>query len=257
MTLYARQIVLRNCGRFTVVQSDFGADYRTHTHVTSEALYASLTRGVTWRPKPIVVNKDSYDFAHDYDLAALPIWFTPGLFLDLANSYRLPHDAFDTAYFNVLHEAYPTTSKSYEYKRSGEVKQHDNRPHHIPTYGTWQSIKPDYRMTTYAFSHDVVLLENFKVGQTYLLGKKRTMMQITVVTDAIKGQLQDGAQMTPFLQVPPMDIVNRFQSFEMLTGTLRYAIVRGVSRPDTQHYHFSDELNLPIFAIPHHISGHP
>ena len=36
-SFYGQQITLRNCGRFTVVKSDFGADYRTHTHVTEEA----------------------------------------------------------------------------------------------------------------------------------------------------------------------------------------------------------------------------
>lgn len=79
------------------------------------------------------------------------------------------------------------------------------------------------------------------------------MVQITAIANIVQGQLQDGAQMTPFLQVPPLDIVNHFQSFEILAGTMRYAIVRGISRPDMQHYHFNDEISLPIFAIPHYI----
>lgn len=247
MTLYARHIILRNCGRLTVVQSDFGADYRTHTHVTSEALYASLTRGVTWNPQPIVVNQDLYDFARDYDLSALPIWFTPGIFLNSADSYQLPYDAFDTTYFNVLHEVYPTTSKSYGFDKSGELKQ-QARPNHTPTYGTWQSIKPDHRMMTYVFSPESELLDNFIVGQTFLLGKKRTMVQICELGEILTGEAKTGSCMTPFLQVPPNG-VSLFQSFEVLAGTMRYLIMRGLTQPQTDYIQFGENIAIPNFGI--------
>ncbi|MCL6560468.1 MAG: hypothetical protein K6U74_17080, partial [Firmicutes bacterium] len=86
---YARAITLRNCGRFTVVASDFGSDYRTHTHVTSEALYASLTRGATWRPRLIDLRNDPDTFTQAYDVAAMPVWFLPGIFI-AGGSPRLP-----------------------------------------------------------------------------------------------------------------------------------------------------------------------
>lgn len=252
MTLYARKIVLRNCGRFTVIQSDFGADYRTHTHVTSEALYASLTRGLTWQPVPIVISNDVYDFAHYYDVAARPIWFTPGIFLNESHKHQLAHDAFDTTYFNVLHEVYPTTSKSYGFDKSGELKQ-QSRPHHTPTYGTWQGIKPDHRLMTYAFSSDKTLLEEFRVNQTFLLGKKRTMVQITDMEEVVKGVNQVGSCLTPFLQVPTTG-VSFFQSFEILAGTMRYIIMRGTTQPQTNYVQFGEELSIPGFAIPSDIA---
>ncbi|HRQ42391.1 MAG TPA: hypothetical protein PLD25_31125 [Chloroflexota bacterium] len=248
MTLYARKIVLRNCGRFTVIQSDFGADYRTHTHVTSEALYASLTRGVTWQPKPIVVKNDADDFVRDYNPSALPIWFTPGIFLDKDGKSQLAQDTFDTAYFNVLHEAYPTTSKSYGYAKTG-ILEEQSRPHHTPTYGTWQGIKPDNRLFTCAFSPDIRLLEAFTIGQTFLLGKKRTMMQIIHVEEIVEGKAGVGSCTTPFLQVSTTGIA-LFQSFEVMAGTIKYLIMRGITQPRTKHVQFGEHLAIPVFAIP-------
>jgi hypothetical protein len=79
--LYARAIILRNCGRFTVAASDFWSDYRTHTHVTGEALYASLTRGATWQPRLIDLKNDPDVFTEAYDVTAMPVWFLPGIFI--------------------------------------------------------------------------------------------------------------------------------------------------------------------------------
>ena len=114
--LYARAITLRNCGRFTVVASDFGSDYRTHTHVTSEALYASLTRGATWKPHIIDLKNDAYAFTETYDVPKMPIWFLPGLFLD-ESGYLLSDEHLDASAFNVVNEFYPSTSKCYVLKR--------------------------------------------------------------------------------------------------------------------------------------------
>ncbi len=252
MTLYARKIVLRNCGHFSVIQSDFGADYRTHTHVSSEALFASLTRGVTWLPKPIIVKQDSYDFVRDYNPSALPVWFTPGLFVNKDGGHQLPFDVFDTTYFNVLHEVYPTTSKSYGFDKSGRLKQ-QSRPHHTPTYGTWQSIKPNNQLITNAFSPDIDLLERFVNGQTFLLGKKRTMMQIIHVGEIEEGQSGLGSCLTPFLQVPTTG-VSLFQSFEVLAGTAKYLIMRGTTQPETRFIKFNERLAIPDFAIPLYIN---
>src|SRR5713226_8013467 len=88
--MYVRALLLRNCGRFTHVQSDFGSQYHTHMFVTSHALYASLTRGMTWRHSSKFVDldhdaekpgRDDYFFC-DYDVKAKPLWFTPGIFVD-------------------------------------------------------------------------------------------------------------------------------------------------------------------------------
>lgn len=254
MTLYARKVALRNCGRFTVVQSDFGADYRTHTHVTSEALYASLTRGITWLPQIITVKRDSYEFARDYDVQTTPIWFTPGVFLNPTGETLVPQSALDTTYFNVMHEVYPTTSKSYGFDgKSGELVQ-QSRPHHTPTYGTWQSIKPNNRFTTLAYSPNIELLNDFTVGQTFLLGKKRTMVQIIEVGETMAGEIASGSCLTPFLQVPTTGIAY-FQSFEVLAGTVRYLVMRGQTRTGMTYIQFGENLALPEFVIPSYMIG--
>lgn len=263
MTLYARAITLRNCGRFTVIASDFGGDYRTQTHVTSQALYASLTRGATWRAggtvegRPVYpairVRKDRYDFAADYDLEALPIWFTPGLFAR-QNGKNLSDQALDAGYFNVVHEFYPSTSKQFKFNKQGRLKG-TKRPSRVPTYGTWQGILPDRRVQTIALAREPALLEGFEVGQTYLLGKKRTMMQITSVSKTAPGAGQYGTCQTGLLQLPP-DGISHFRAFDVIAATMRYLIVHGATRSEQPFVTFTldddgepGSLNLPRFYL--------
>jgi len=246
--LYARAITLRNCGRFTVIASDFGSDYRTHTHVTSEALYASLTRGATWRPRLIDLKNDPENFTLAYDVAAMPIWFLPGVFLD-DGSPRLPDAHLDTTAFNVVHEFYPSTSQSYVFKK-GSLEEKD-RPYHVPTYGTVQAVKPERRLMTYAFSPQRELLEGFGQGQTFVLGKKRTMFQIVSLSAVVAASPQRGEAITWWLQLPPSS-VDRFQEFEVLVVTFRYVILRGKSRHRVRYLEFKwpeDRLCLPDFYL--------
>ncbi len=254
MTLYARAITLRNCGRFTVIASDFGADYRTHTHVTSEALYASLTRGATWRAGgtmagqpvyPLIqIKADRYDFEADYDLSALPIWFTPGFF-GSQGSARLSDNDLDAGYFNVVHELYPTTSGKFQFKK--EQLARTKRPAHVPTYGTWQGILPNRKLSTFGLARDPALLEAFKVGQTFLLGKKRTMMQMTELSEVVIGTEATGVCQTGYLQFRP-DEIRHLTAFEVMTGTMRYLIARGTTQVDTRYFEFG--LDVPGLKIP-------
>lgn len=245
--LYARAITLRNCGRFTVVASDFGSDYRTHTHVTSEALYASLTRGATWKPRLIDLKNDAYAFIETYDVQKLPIWFLPGLFLS-ETGYRLPDSDLDTNAFNVVNELYPSTSKCYVFKK-GNLEEKP-RPHHVPTYGTVQAVKPDRRLVTYAFSPKKELLEGFAEGQTFLLGKKRTMFQIVDISPVVEGLWKNGVCGTDWLELPP-NCGGYFQQFQILTATMRYMIVRGTTKDEVKYIEFpfvsSNNICLPDF----------
>lgn len=244
--LYARALTLRNCGRFTVVASDFGSDYRTHTHVTSEALYASLTRGATWQPHLIDLKNDAYAFTETYDVPKMPIWFLPGLFL-AEGSYRLPDGHLDTNAFNVVNEFYPSTSKCYVFKK-GNLEEKP-RPHHVPTYGTIQAVKPDCRLATYAFSPRKELLESFVEGQTFLLGKKRTMFQTVKLSPVVEGLWKKGMCGTGWLELPP-NYGGYFQQFQILTATMRYIIVKGVTKDDVKYIEFpfnSNNICLPDF----------
>lgn len=246
--LYARAITLRNCGRFTVIASDFGSDYRTHTHVTSEALYAGLTRGATWRPRLIDLKNDPEDFTLAYDVAAMPIWFLPGTFM-ADGSPRLSDAHLDSTAFNVVHEFYPSTSKVYMFKK-GAVEERD-RPYHIPTYGTIQAVKPDQRLVTHAFSPRRELLEGFAEGQTFILGKKRTMFQIVDLCAVVEGMQKRGECSTGWLELPPR-YGGHFRSFEVLTATMRYLIIRGTVREATDYVEFSlpdGPICLPAFYL--------
>lgn len=252
-TLYARRITLRNCGRFSVVQSDFGADYRTHTHVTGEALYASLTRGTTWQPQPIVVQQDDYDFMRDYLVEEMPLWFTPGVFHHEEHGPHLPAEDLDVTSFNAVSEVYPTTSQAYGLDRkSGRLRRiPSGRPNHIPTYGTWQAVLPDHQLITHAFSPRRKLLGSFTIGQTFLLGKKRAMFQITALSDVVEGEIREGQCTTGYLQLSP-NSSTRFRSFEVLAATMRYVILRGTTREKVGYLEFplpDGELCLPDFYL--------
>lgn len=243
--LYARTIQLRNCGRFTVLESDFGSDYRTFTHVTGEALYASLTRVATWRPHMISIKNDPAAFSRSYDVEAMPLWFVPGVF-------SLEGDDTDTTVWNAVHEFYPTTSKSYVIK-NGAVEKENTHPAHVPIYGTIESLLPDHRLTTSAFSAERALLDSFAQGQTFLLGKKRTMIQIMDLSPVVEGVEQDGTCATGWLELPPTS-AGRFQSFEVAAATMRYLIIRGTTREEGGYVEFAigdEPLRLPSFYLAH------
>jgi hypothetical protein len=246
--LYARAITLRNCGRFTVIASDFGSDYRTHTHVTSEALYASLTRGATWRPRTIDLKDDPADFTLAYDVAAMPTWFLPGTFV-ADGVPRLPDAHLDRSAFNVVNELYPSTSKIYVFKK-GSLTEKD-RPYHVPTYGTIQTVKTDRRLTTWAFSPKRALLEDFSEGQTFVLGKKRTMFQIVTLSEIAGSKIVRGRFTSPFIQVTLEDVC-KFASYEILAATMRYLILRGEPRDEEICHRFdivSGTLYVPEWYL--------
>ncbi len=246
--LYARALLLRNCGRFTVIASDFGSDYRTHTHATSEALYASLTHGATWRPHTINQKDDSDSFTDAYDVAAMPLWFTPGLFL-ADGSYYLSEHHLDISSFNVIHELYPSTSTAYVLKQ-GKLEARD-RPAHVPSYGTIQAVLPDHRLVTHAFAADPQLLMGFAEQQTFFMGKKRTMFQILELSPVVEGVKKQGSCTTAWLELPPT-YGGHFQSFEVAAATVRYLIIRGTTRDEGWYIEcsFDDQaLCVPEFYL--------
>ncbi|MBN1921517.1 MAG: hypothetical protein JW892_09745 [Anaerolineae bacterium] len=246
-TLYARAIWLRNCGRFTHVSSDFGSQYRTHTFITSEALYASLTREVTWRHRGrfIDLEEDALKatgadyFVCDYDVAKKPLWFTPGLFVDRQGQpLAKQRGVADTNDFNVIDEGHPGTGGS-------------GRPSYVPTYGRIEGILPDHLLLINAFSPSRAEVECFKVDQTFLMGKKRTMFQIVNLSAMVEGTWEQGECRTGWLELPP-NYGTRFQRFEILAATMRYIILRGMTRDKVRYVEFSfpdGGLRLPDFYL--------
>ena len=247
MTLYARAICLRNCGRFTHVSSDFGSQYHTHTFATSEALYASLTREATWRHpgKFVDLEEDAHKstgadyFRCDYDVARKPIWFTPGLFVDARGEpLTKQRGVVDRNDFNVIDEGYPGTGGG-------------GRPPYVPTYGRIESILPDQRLLAYAFSPHCTEVEWFKADQTFLMGKKRTLFQIVSLSSVIEGIWKRGECTSGWLELPPA-CGGLFQRFEVLAATMRYVILRGTTREEVGYVEFpfpDGGLQLPDFYL--------
>lgn len=242
-TLYARAIWLRNCGRFTHISSDFGSQYRTHTFVTSEALYASLTRGVTWchLNKFVDLEEDIRKSANrdyffcDYDVAAKPIWFTPGLIVDEKGEtfVRQPR-VVDKHDFNVITEGYPSTG--------GE-----NRPSYVPTYGTIESILPGQLFLTYAFSTKKSELEFFKNDQIFLMGKKRTMFQVIKLSELIEGEKKKDICEAYWLEIKLHEL-GYFSEYNILAATMRYFICRGKTK--NKHCFISFCFNGRWISVP-------
>ena len=140
-----------------------------------------------------------------------------------------------------------STSKCFVFK-NGNLEEKP-RPHHIPTYGTIQAIKPDHRLVTYAFTPKKELLEGFAVGQTFILGKKRTMFQIVEMSDVEEGLWKDGICGTSWLELPP-NYGSKFQQFQILSATMRYIIVKGLTKDNAKYIEFmidSNSICLPDF----------
>jgi hypothetical protein len=249
MRLYARNILLRNCGRFTHVSSDFGSQYHTHTFVTSEALYASLTREITWRhPGKFVdleedgkkVAGEDYFFC-DYDVQAKPIWFTPGVFVDeQLRPLAKERSVVDRNDFNVVDEGYPGTG--------GKRIDGKERRFFCPTYGRIESILADHRLQSYAVSPRPEELEWFRIDQVFLMGKKRTMFQVCELSPITSGIEKHGYCATGWLELSPT-LSNRFQSFGILAATMRYIILRGVTREKVNYVEFVIP-DIPVFRLP-------
>jgi len=252
MTLYARAVWLRNCGRFTHVSSDFGSQYHTHTFVTSEALYASLTREVAWRHTSRFIDLEedagkavSGDyFVCDYDVQAKPIWFMPGVFVD-EQLQPLPKErrVVDKNDFNVIDEGHPGTGRRVD---------GTERRFFCPTYGRIESVLPDHRLLTYAISPRRDELGWFSVDQVFLMSKKRTMFQIVELSAVVEGVWRNGACDSGWwLELPPNDST-RFQSFMVLAATMRYLILQGVIREEVKYLEFlfpDATLRLPDFYL--------
>ncbi|MBD3183972.1 hypothetical protein GF312_16930 [Candidatus Poribacteria bacterium] len=238
--LYARSFIMRNCGRFTHISSDFGSQYHTHTFVTSEALYASLTRGATWKHESKFIDLKSdaekslsadYFFC-DYAVNEKPLWFTPGVFVDRnLKPLQKQKKVVDKSNFNVVDEDYPSTG--------GTRPDGKSRGYYCPTYGTIEAILPNHWMFTWAMSPDVEELECFRVNQIFMMGKKQTMFQIIQLSQVLSGKYSVDICQTPYIQVSPLDI-KTFANFEVLAATARYMLIKGELRNAEPHWTFEN-----------------
>jgi hypothetical protein len=226
--------LLRNCGRFLHVAGDFGSNYSTHPFLSSEMLYAGLTRELTRRPRTFTEKMSEYDFFGDFDVTARPLWFTPGILLDQRSGSAAgkTRDFLDTHLFNSTLEERP----GIQYKDR------------LPKYGSMETILPGNLFRTLMMSPDKEVLESYGRGQIFWMGKKRTMFQVEELGDSSSAKLEDGSCSTEYVQVSASEI-NAFDSYSVLGASQRYLVVRGEGV--FEHLKFSNqELScVPISAI--------
>ncbi|GIM46262.1 hypothetical protein DNHGIG_18110 [Collibacillus ludicampi] len=221
--MYARALLLRNCGRYTLVRSDFGSDYITCRFVSEESLYAGLTREQARKFGRIEPNMGA-DFAKAYDISAYPVWFTPGVFIhSLDKEFDVVHTG--RLKYNVIEEARPSTSESIVYDKKGEWKSGSRN--NLATFGSIESVLPNQLLYTIGISEDKELLSRYQRQDVYLMGKKRTMFEVVDVSEVTSLEEEEFQETVP-VQVQ-MNQLNQYASYTILDVNARYFLVEGTS----------------------------
>ncbi|TDX59024.1 hypothetical protein [Orenia marismortui] len=249
--IYGRAIILRNCGRFLNIASDFGSEYKTHPFLTEQMVYAGLTREneLFWDSSDDrygVKDKiyEEYNFEDKYKLGDTGIYFTCGYLIDkfkyeneieLWNKNRINTDI---NIFNSIKE----NGQSWDSKEK------------YPKHGNIESILPNNYFLTFVFSTDKDYLDKYYNGQTFYMGKKRTMFQIQEMSDIVKGNLiEEEAELSLPIQVNHNEVDN-FNYYSIMTLTQRYILLKGKTKLGNNYrwnLDFKDlnKINLPKFFV--------
>lgn len=232
--LYGRHILLRNCGRFLHVAGDFGSNYSTHPYLSSEMLYAGLTRELSRLPRSFAEKMEGYDFFRDFDVAENPVWFTPGVLMNdqTGQAAGRTRRLLDTNLFNSTLEERPGI-------------QNNNR---LPKYGSMETVLPGNVFRTLAMSSNEGSLGAYEEGQIFWMGKKRTMFQIEELGDVLTAESKHELCKTEYVQVSSEDI-KTFDAYSVLGASQRYLVVSGEGA--FEHFRFaSEDVDcVPKFAI--------
>jgi len=247
--VYGRVIIIKNCGRFLNIASDFGSEYKTHPFLTEQMVYAGLTReNELISEQELQVEKgevpEDYDFNKRYGIPN-GRYFTCGYIIDksdyeegdeieLWNKNRENSDIND---FNSIQEDTGKTDQS-----------------NLPTYGNIEWILPNNYFLTFAFSTDKEYLNNYYKDQTFYMGKKRTMFQIEQMSKVVVSECEKReAELFLPIQVSNEEI-EKFNYYNILTLTQRYILVKGKTK-ETNVYNWKidfkglNEIQLPEFFV--------
>jgi hypothetical protein len=232
--LYGRRLLLRNCGRFLHVAGDFGSNYSTHPYLSSEMLYAGLTRELARRPRSFAGKMLGYDFFGDFDVASRPVWFTPGILLNehTMEAAGRNRNLLDAHLFNSTLEERPGI-------------QDNNR---LPKYGSMETVLPGKTFGTLALSPDRGMLEDCQKSQIFWMGKKRTMFQIESLGEITAAEPGDGRCSTEYVQVAS-ESIGAFDAYSVLGASQRYLVVRGEGAFEHLRFSSQDLRCVPKFAI--------
>ncbi len=233
-TLYGRRVLLRNCGRFLHVAGDFGSNYSTHPYLSSEMLYAGLTRELSRRPRTFAEKMSGYDFFGDFDVASVPVWFTPGVLVDggTGRAVGRARNLLDIHLFNSTLEERPS------------IQDNDR----LPKYGSMETVLPGNLFSALAISSGKDSLAVYAEGQVFWMGKKRTMFQIAELGEVTAAEFRDGNCATEYVQVSSQ-AVKAFEAYSVLGASQRYLVVSGEGFFEHLSFPTKELRCIPKFAI--------
>jgi len=248
--VYGRAIIIKNCGRFLNIASDFGSEYKTHPFLTEQMVYAGLTReNELIGDKKLQIEKgivpDEYEFNNRYKLPN-GRYFTCAYIIDKKKCkeekkidlWNKNRDNSDINDFNSIDE-------------TNAGVQDNNK---LPKFGNIESMLTNNYFLTIAFSTDKDYLEKYYSGQTFYMGKKRTMFQIQEMSDIVKGDLiEEEAELFLPIQVNHNEVDN-FNYYSIMTLTQRYILLKGKTKLGDNYrwdLDFKDlnKINLPKFFV--------
>ena len=240
--VYGRAIILRNCGRFLNIASDFGSEYKTHPFLTEQMVYAGMTREKDVEKGQV---PEKYDFESRYNIPNNK-YFTCGYIIDKekyeANSsiqlWNKNRDNSDINDFNSIDET--------------EAGVQTNKK--LPKYGNIECILPNNYFLTFAFSTNKNFLKEYYAGQTFYMGKKRTMFQIEDLSQIDKNKISnEETELFLPIQVDNKEI-EQFNYYEIVTVTQRYVLVKGKTKIQDNYkwgldFNGLKKINLPSFFV--------
>lgn len=253
--VYGRAIIIKNCGRFLNISSDFGSEYKTHPFLTEQMVYAGLTReNELIENNELLIEKgivpDDYDFNKRYQIPN-GRYFTCGYIIDKEKCkkkgkielWNKNRDNSDINDFNSIDET--------------NAGVQDNKK--LPKYGNIEWILPNNYFLTFAFSTEKEYLNNYYKDQTFYMGKKRTMFQIEEMSEVVVGECKEReAELFLPIQVSNEEI-EKFNYYNILTLTQRYVLVKGKTKEaDIYKWKINfkglDEIQLPGFFVEDYIN---
>ncbi|MCK8826434.1 hypothetical protein MWH25_01555 [Natroniella acetigena] len=247
--VYGRAIILKNCGRFLNIASDFGSEYKTHPFLTEQMVYAGLTReNELIGKRELQLEKgqvpDDYDFNGRYRIPN-GRYFTCAYIIDKKDyknegNIKLWNKNRDNSDINDFNSIQEDTGKTAQ--------------NNLPTYGNIEWMLPNNYFITFAISTDKDYFEKYYKGQTFYMGKKRTMFQIEEMSEVVVGQSkQSEAELFLPIQLSHQEVEN-FNYYEILTLTQRYILLKGKTK-EINNYQWQLEfkdlttINLPNFFV--------
>lgn len=254
--VYGRLIILKNCGRFLNIESDFGSEYKTHPFLTEQMTYAGLTReNKLINNDEVKIEKgivpEKYNFNRRYNIPN-GRYFTCGYII---NKEKLNEKGEIELWSKNRNNTDINDFNSIDETNAG-VQENEK----MPKFGNIESLLPNNYFIVFAFSLDKEYLKNYYLGQTFYMGKKRTMFQIENISNirsSTENKIKADIQLP--IQIERNEIKN-FDYYNIVTLTRRYMLIKGKTDKIKNFswkldYKNIQNINLPSFFIKKYLMG--